>query len=198
MLTILFPIRCWQIKVVQSIHSRFVCIFAEIIKCILIITSLVPSAVPLCGGLVGFAQRKITKFHKINLSDITRCYLFKNFSTNLFSMTISTNSHLTNNHLNLSCCHLLFIFWLSKTWKTCEAALIVFYLGEAEWKWHSAVKTDLFFLETDKFESKARLLTLLNHLNTFVLEIPEYKLNSLVLAMISYKTEWKMLFGFKS
>ena len=45
-----------------------------------------------------------------------------------------------------------------------------------------------FFLETDKFESKARL-TLLNHLNTFVLEIPEYKLNSLVLAMISYKTE---------
>ena len=55
-----------------------------------------------------------------------------------------------------------------------------------------------FFLETDKFESKARLLTLLNHLNTFVLEIPEYKLNSLVLAMIYYKTEWKMLFGFKS
>ena len=53
--------------------------------------------------------------------------------------------------------------WLSKTWKTYEAALIVFYLGGVEWKWHSAVKTDLFFLGKDKFESNARLLTLLNH-----------------------------------
>ena len=71
--------------------------------------------------------------------------------------------------------------------------LINFYMGEVEWKWHSAVKTDLFFLEVDKFESKARLLTLLNHLNISVFEIPEYKLNSLVLAMISYKTEWNWL-----
>ena len=55
-----------------------------------------------------------------------------------------------------------------------------------------------FFLEKEKFESKARLLTLLNHFDTFVLEIFKHELNSLVLAMISYKTEWKMLLGFKS
>ena len=61
-----------------------------------------------------------------------------------FNDTISTNSHLTNNLLNLSCCHLPFLFWFTETWKTYEAALIIFYLDEAEWKWHSAVKTDLF------------------------------------------------------
>ena len=55
-----------------------------------------------------------------------------------------------------------------------------------------------FFPEKEKFEIKPRLLTLLNHYDTFVLEILEYKLNSLVLAMISYKTELKMLFGFNS
>ena len=42
-----------------------------------------------------------------------------------------------------------------------------------------------FFPEKEKFETKPRLLTLLNHYDTFVLEILEYKLNSLVLAMIS-------------
>ena len=55
-----------------------------------------------------------------------------------------------------------------------------------------------FFLEKEKFEDKARLLTLLNHFDTFVLEIPEYKLSSLALAMISYETEWKMFVEFKS
>ena len=55
-----------------------------------------------------------------------------------------------------------------------------------------------FFPEKEKFETKPRLLTLLNHYDTFVLEILEYKLNSLVLAMISYKTELKMLFGFNN
>ena len=55
-----------------------------------------------------------------------------------------------------------------------------------------------FFLEKEKFEGNARLLTLLNHFDTFVLEISEYKLNSLALAMISYETEWKMFLGFKS
>ena len=55
-----------------------------------------------------------------------------------------------------------------------------------------------FFLDKEKFEIKPRLLTLLNHFDTFVLEIPEYKLKSLILAMICYKTEWKVLFRLKS
>ena len=55
-----------------------------------------------------------------------------------------------------------------------------------------------FFLEKEKFEGKARLLTLLNHFDTLVLEIPEHKLNSLALAMIFYETEWKIFLGFKS
>ena len=61
------------------------------------IKSLVRSEVPLCRGLLEFAETKIIIFNKIKLTGIKRCYLFKNL---LFYWLFLKQKHLISNKMS--------------------------------------------------------------------------------------------------